>query len=86
MTDCDQNKSGSDQNKSGSDQKNTSRKKTDSVTVEDVYKGMTLHQHILCASDTYIGTIIVDEVRMFIYDEDENKKEKSESQQKIEII
>ena len=37
------------------------------------YKGMTLHQHILSAPDTYIGTTMVDEVRMFIYDEDENK-------------
>lgn len=48
-------------------------KKSEKVDVDDVYKGMTLHQHILSAPDTYIGTTLVDEVRMFIYDEDEDK-------------
>src|SRR5690606_12837704 len=47
--------------------------KSDKVDVEDVYKGMTLHQHILAASDSYIGTTDVDEVRMFVYDEDTDK-------------
>jgi DNA topoisomerase II len=48
-------------------------KKANPIEVEDVYKGMTLHQHILAAPDTYIGTSLVDEVRMFIFDEDSNK-------------
>ncbi|VBB18314.1 DNA gyrase/topoisomerase IV [Yasminevirus sp. GU-2018] len=47
--------------------------KDGNLDVEDVYKGMTLHQHILSAPDTYIGTTLVDEVRMFIFDEDTNK-------------
>lgn len=38
------------------------------VKVEDLYKGMTLHQHILIASDTYIGASSGDEVEMFVFD------------------
>lgn len=43
------------------------------IDVENVYKGMSLHEHILSAPDTYIGTTSVDDVRMFIYDEETNK-------------
>jgi DNA topoisomerase-2 len=48
-------------------------KKTEKLDVENVYEGMTHHQHILFAPDTYIGTTDVDEVRMFVYDEDTGK-------------
>ncbi len=48
-----------------------SKKKT--LEIEDMYKSKTLHEHILSAPDTYIGTSLVDEVRMFVYNEDSNK-------------
>lgn len=43
------------------------------IKVEDVYEGLTHHQHILLRPDSYIGPTLVDEVRMFIIDEDTNK-------------
>ena len=52
---------------------NNKSRKSKSINIEDVYKKKTLHEHILTAPDTYIGTTKVDEVRMFIYDEEKNK-------------
>lgn len=61
------------------DQKNKRSKNENSdfnsIEVEDVYKGMTLHQHILASSDTYIGTTQVNEVPMYIYNDEEEKIE-----------
>jgi DNA topoisomerase-2 len=45
------------------------------LQVDDVYKSKTLHEHILTAPDTYIGTTVVDEVAMYIYNEDTQKIE-----------
>jgi DNA topoisomerase II len=53
--------------------KNAADNKSDNIDVEDVYEGMTLHQHILSTPDTYIGTATVDEVRLFVYDDDTDK-------------
>ena len=63
----------SDNKGTKSSDKKVTTNKTDKIEVDDVYKGMTLHQHILSSSDTYIGTALVDEVRMFIYDEESKK-------------
>jgi DNA topoisomerase-2 len=52
---------------------NSKTKKSASVNVEDIYDGMTLHQHILSLPDTYIGTTLVDKLKMFVYNEDEEK-------------
>lgn len=49
------------------------KSKESNINVENVYKGMSLHEHILSAPDTYIGTTSIDDVRMFIFDEDSNK-------------
>jgi DNA topoisomerase-2 len=46
-------------------------------TVEELYTGKTLHEHILSAPDTYIGTSIVDDVTMFIYNEEKKKIEEN---------
>lgn len=46
-------------------------------SVEDVYKKMTQHQHILELPDTYIGGITMDEVRMFIFNSDTEKIEEN---------
>lgn len=46
---------------------------TNKVNVEDIYKGVSLHQHILATPDTYIGSTTSDEIKMFIYDEDTHK-------------
>lgn len=43
------------------------------VEVEDIYTGKTLHQSILDSPDTYIGTCNADEVRTFIFDEENEK-------------
>ena len=36
------------------------------LNVEDVYKSVSLHQHILAAPDTYIGATTSDEIKMFV--------------------
>lgn len=38
-------------------------------TVEETYKGLTQHEHILLRPDTYIGSINMSEELMWIYDE-----------------
>ncbi len=42
------------------------------VKIEDIYKKKTHHEHILSHSDTYIGSVQVDEKMMFIYDKENN--------------
>jgi len=51
----------------------TNKDGDDVIDVEDVYKSKTLHQSILDSPDTYIGPSKPDDVRMFIWDEDNNK-------------
>lgn len=50
-------------------QKNGSKKE---MAVEDMFKSMTQHEHILKIPDTYIGGIQEDDAKMWIYDEDTN--------------
>jgi DNA topoisomerase-2 len=58
----------------GSDSDNGATNKTlENMDIEDRYDGKTLHEHILSIPDTYIGTVDVDEVKMFIFDEDREK-------------
>lgn len=47
-------------------------KKDDKLKIETIYKKKTLHEHILSLPDTYIGTTKVDEVSMFIYNDESN--------------
>jgi len=42
-------------------------------TVEEIYTGKTLHEHILSASDTYIGSTKSDPKKMFVFDESNEK-------------
>lgn len=40
--------------------------------IEEIYKKMSQHDHILALPDTYIGSIEADTKKMWIYDEDNN--------------
>lgn len=53
--------------------KSKSKKTDKDIDVEDVYQGMTLHQHVLARPNMYIGSTLVDAVRMFVFDADTNK-------------
>lgn len=44
-----------------------------SKTVEEIYKSMTPHEHVLKLPDMYVGCIHADDAKMWIYDEDKNK-------------
>lgn len=41
-------------------------------TVEETYKKMSQHEHVLHEPDNYIGSIYPDEINMWIYDEEKN--------------
>ena len=43
--------------------------KNDKQNVEEIYKSMTPHEHILKLPDTYIGGIEEDNIKMWVYDE-----------------
>jgi len=45
-------------------------KKGQKMTVEDMYKKKSHHEHILSIPDTYIGTVQPDEKAMYIFDEE----------------
>jgi DNA topoisomerase-2 len=53
------------------------RTKQTKLNVEDVYKSVSLHQHILAAPDTYIGATASDDVKMFVYNNETNKMNES---------
>ena len=43
------------------------------LSIEEIYKKKTLHQHILALPDTYIGPCHVDTLNLYVYDEEEEK-------------
>jgi DNA topoisomerase II len=45
--------------------------------IEDVYKKKSQHQHILDLPDTYIGGIVMDEVRLFVFNSETEKIEEN---------
>ena len=50
----------------------------DPLTIEELYKKKSLHQHILDLPDTYIGSVEKDTISIFVYDDDENRIIKKE--------
>lgn len=54
---------------------NTKTKKSNdnTLSVEEVYKSMTLHEHILKLPDTYIGGIEEDNVKIWVYDDEKQR-------------
>ena len=53
--------------------KNTKNGKKGEPTIEEKYKSMTDHEHILKLPDTYIGGIEEDDIKMWVYDVLTNK-------------
>src|SRR3972149_2038013 len=51
----------------------TKKVKSNEPTIEEKYKSMTDHEHILKLPDTYIGGIEEDDIKMWVYDEDANR-------------
>lgn len=46
---------------------------TNEMTLEDKYKQMSDHEHILTLPDTYIGSIVEDIMKMWVYDPEKNQ-------------
>ena len=50
-----------------------SKKKKNEPTIEEIYRSMSDHEHILKLNDTYIGGIEEDDIKMWVYDEINDK-------------
>ena len=58
--------------KTKKNKKDKKNKESNNMSVEDIYKEKTLHEHISTMPDTYIGSVKADKREMFIFDS-ENK-------------
>lgn len=54
-------------------QDHASKNKIKGKSVEDIYKSLTDHEHILQLPDTWIGGIEEDDIKMWVFDQEKNK-------------
>ena len=60
--------------------KKTNKIKNDTPTIEEQFKKKSLHQHILDLPDSYIGSVQIDHLNIYTFDDQENKIVKKEKQ------
>jgi len=75
----------SESNKESSTKK-TKSKSNNKLTVEEIYKSKTLHEHIATMPDTYVGSVRADMREIFVYSDDEDSKNAKLVKNTIEYI